>query len=106
MLETAPTRPSPSPRGNPSSATVASNFFTEDLLPDLVLAVGARGIIVHSITPEASARTRLEEGMIITSINDAPTLAMADVATHLRKGVNKITVLVGEATRTLSVRIP
>ena len=44
--------------------------------------------------------------MIITSINNAPTREMADVSTHLRKGVNKITVLVGEASRTLSVRIP
>jgi S1-C subfamily serine protease len=82
------------------------NFFTEELLPDIVLAVVERGIIIHAITPQAGTRTRLEEGMIITSINNAPTSGMADVSTHLRKGVNKITVLVGEASRTLSVRIP
>ncbi|OYV06287.1 MAG: transcriptional regulator [Verrucomicrobiales bacterium VVV1] len=81
-------------------------FFSEDLLPDVVLAVMEKGIVVHSITKEASERTRLEEGMIITSINNAPASAMQDVSTHLRKGVNKITVLVGDGTRTLSVRIP
>jgi S1-C subfamily serine protease len=82
------------------------NFFTEELLPDIVLAVVDRGIVIHSITPQAATRTRLEEGMIITGINNAPAKAMEDVSTHLRKGVNKITVLVGEASRTLSVRIP
>lgn len=83
-----------------------ANFFSEDLLPGLVLAVGPRGIIVHSITPDAAARTKLEEGMIISSINNAAVAERADVSTHLRKGVNKVTVLVGEATRTLLVRIP
>ena len=82
-----------------------ANFFTVELLPDVVLSVVARGLIVHSITPEASRRTRLEEDMIITGINDNAIATMEDVTTHLRKGINKITVLVGEAPRTLSVRI-
>lgn len=83
-----------------------TNFFSEDLLPGLTMAVGPKGIVVHSITPEAAAQTKLEEGMVIVSINNAAVAERADVSTHLRKGVNKVTVLVGEATRTLLVRIP
>jgi S1-C subfamily serine protease len=83
-----------------------SQFFTVELLPDVVLSIVPRGLIVHSITPEVSKRTRLEEDMIITGINDNAIATMEDVTSHLRKGINKITVLVGEASRTLSVRIP
>jgi S1-C subfamily serine protease len=90
----------------PQNTDGRTNFFIEDLLPGVTFAVVERGLVIHEITAEAGKATRLEEGMIVTAVNNIATVQMSDLSSNLRKGVNKVTVLVGEATRTLSVRIP
>lgn len=83
-----------------------SNFITVDLLPGVVVAKGKKGVIIHKIPDELAKTTKLAAEMEILSINDNPVAAVDDVVSFLRSGVNKVTIAAGDATRTLSVRIP